>query len=165
MSDAFYENLAVGSQIVASALFIVALVYLWIRFLTPAVAKSQESKNAALLDAERGRDAAKERVEAAQLELDRAAEDARAIVARATRDAAAVRAKIVAEAHEEGKRSVEHASGELQRGRAAAREALRADLIARALEIARDAAAGVDDATNRRLVAEALDGAERGAAL
>jgi F0F1-type ATP synthase membrane subunit b/b' len=165
VSDAFYESLAVGSQVAASVLFIVVLVYLWIRFLSPAVIRSQESKNAALVDAERGRDAAKERVEAAQRELERAAEDVRAITARANRDAASLRARIVAEAHAEGKRSLEHAAGELQRGRAAARDALRADLIARALEIAREAASQVDDATNRRLVAGALDGAERGAKL
>lgn len=163
MSDQFYENLATWSQVVASILFIAALIYGWVKFLSPAVAKSQESKNAELLEAEHRRDAAKERVEAAQRELEKAADDVRAITARANRDAASLRARIVTEAHAEGKRAVEHAEGELDRARAAAREALRADLITRAMKIARDAASRVDEPTNRRLVAEALDGAERGA--
>ncbi len=163
MSDSFYESLATWSQVVASALFIAALVYGWIKFLAPAVAKSQINKNAELLDAEHRRDAAKERVETAQRELEKAADDARAITSRANRDAAALRARIVTEAHVEGKRTVEHAEGELGRAREAAREALRGDLIRRAMTIAREAASRVDETTNRRLVAEALDGAERGA--
>ncbi len=163
MNDSFYEHVAVWSQVVASALFIVALVYGWIRFLSPAVAKSAERKNAELLEAEQRRDAAKERVEVAQRDLERAAEDVRAITARANRDANELRARIISEAHAEGKRTVRNAEGELERSRAAAREQFRADLLERAMAIARDAASRLDDETNRRLVAEAVAGAERGA--
>jgi F-type H+-transporting ATPase subunit b len=163
MSDSFYEGLAVWSQVVASLLFIAALVYGWMRFLSPAVLKAQEAKNADLLEAEKRRDAAKERVEAAQREVERASEDARAIVARSNRDASELRARIVAAAHAEGQRQVKAAEGELDRSRAAARDALRADLLARAMKIARDAASTLDDDTNRRLITEAVEGAERGA--
>jgi F-type H+-transporting ATPase subunit b len=160
MSDSFYEGLATWSQVVASLLFIVVLVYGWNRLLSPAVAKSQEAKNAELADAERRRDAAKDRVEGAQREVERAAEDARAIVARANRDASELRTRIVAEAHAEGQRQVKNAEGELERSRASARDALRSDLLARAMQIAHEAAGKLDEETNRRLVAETIDGAE-----
>ncbi len=54
------------------------------------------------------------------------------------------------------------AQGELERARAAAREQLRTDLVERAMEIARNAAGRLDDGTNRRLVGETVDTAERG---
>jgi hypothetical protein len=55
-----------------------------------------------------------------------------------------------------------NADGELERGRAAARERLRDDLLQKAIAIARRAAADVDDTTNRRLVSEAVDRVDPG---
>lgn len=161
MNDSFYEALATGSQIVAAILFIVVLVYLWRRFVAPAVIAGQERKNAELIDAERRRDAAKADIDVAQREAAAADGDVRAITARGASDAVRIRERIVAEAQAESERVVRNAEGELERGRYAARERLRADLIAKAVAIARRAALEVDDLTNRRLVSEAVDTVDR----
>jgi F-type H+-transporting ATPase subunit b len=163
MSDGFYEALATYSQVVASGLFIIALVVIWNKYLAPAVVASQARKNAELVEAERRRDEAAAAVEAAQREAARADDEARAIRARAEADAARVRERILADAKAEGERLVRNAEGELERGRAAAREALRADLLEKAMSIARDAARHLDDATNRRLVGDAVEVVERSA--
>jgi F0F1-type ATP synthase membrane subunit b/b' len=162
MSDAFYESVAVWSQIVASVLFIVALVVLWQRYIAPAVLASQARKNAELLEAEKRRDDARAAVEEAQAELTRADGDVRTIAQRAEADAARIRAKILADAQIEGERLLRGAEGELERARAGAREQFRADLLERAMQIAREAAVRVDDGTNRRLVGDTVESAERG---
>lgn len=162
MSDAFYEQLAVGSQIVASILFISVLVYLWRRFLAPAVLASQTRKNAELQEAEQRRDAAKAEIEVARAEAAVADEDVRAITARGQADAANTRERILREGRAESERVLRNAEGELERGRNAARERLRDDLLEKAIAIARRAALEVDDATNRRLVSEAVDTVDPG---
>ncbi len=162
MSDSAYEALATYSQVVASVLFIVALVVLWNKFLAPAVVASQERKNAELAESEARRDKARAEIEIATREVATAEADAKAIRARAAVDAAATRDRILAEARAEGERLVRNADGELERGRTAARDALRTDLLERAMQIARDASAHLDESTNRRLVGEAVDTAERG---
>lgn len=162
MSDAFYEQLATGSQVVASILFIIVLVVLWQKFVAPAVVASQARKNAELAESEARRDAALTETETARAEIARAEDDARAIRARGATDAARTREKILADAKAEGERLVRNADGELDRGRSAARDALRADLLEKAMQIAREASLHLDEATNRRLVGEAVDTAERG---
>ena len=162
MSDSFYERLAIGSQIVASILFIIVLVYLWRRFLAPAVLAAQTRKNAELQDAEQRRDAAKAEIGVAQAEAAVAEDDARAIAQRGRTDAANTRERILAEGRAESERLLRNADGELERGRNAARERLREDLLAKAIAIARRAALEVDDVTNRRLVAEAVDTVDPG---
>ena len=164
MSDAFYEQVAVWSQVAASILFVVFLVYAWRRWITPAVVASQQRKNAELVEAQQRRDAEKEHVEEARRALDVAAQEALAIAARAAQDALRLSNRIVAEARAEGLRTVRNAEGELERERATARGQLRADLLERAMQIAREAAAQLDPATDRRLVDEAVAGAERGEA-
>jgi len=161
VSDRFYEQLAIGSQVVASILFIIILVWLWFRFLSPAVAASQARKNAELLDSEKRRDDAKAEIEVARAEVDTAQGDARGITARAEADAARLHDRIVADAKADGERIVRNAEGELERGRAAAREQFRDELLERAVRIARRAAEHVDDATNRRLVGEAIETVDR----
>ncbi len=162
MSDGFYEQLASGSQIVASILFLIVLVYLWRRFLTPAVTASQARKNAELLEAEERRNAAKAEIGVAEAEAAAGANDVRAITERGRTDAAAMRERIIREGHAESERLLRNAEGELERGRNAARERLREDLLAKAIAIARRAALDVDDATNRRLVGEAVDTVDPG---
>lgn len=162
MSDGFYEALATWSQVVASVLFIIALVVLWRRFVAPAVVASQERKNAELIESEARRDAARAETEVAQREITTAENDARAIRARAEADAKATHERILAEARGEGERLLRNADGELARGRAAARDELRDTLMAQAMAIARDAAVHLDASENRRLVGEAVDVAERG---
>jgi F-type H+-transporting ATPase subunit b len=162
MTDSSYEALATGSQVVASALFIIALVILWRKYLTPAVLASQARKNAELADAEARRDAARAETTVAQAEVLKADDDARVIRARAQTDATRTREKILAEATSEAERLARNADGELERGRSAARDRLRTDLLEKAMQIAREASAHLDEATNRRLVGEAVDTAERG---
>jgi F0F1-type ATP synthase membrane subunit b/b' len=157
MSDAFYEALAVWSQVAGSVAFIVVLVYIFNRFVGPAVAASEQRKNAELADAERRRDAAKELVVVTRSEVASADDEVRAIGERAARDAAHERARIVGEAKAEGERVVRNAEGELGRARGAARERLRDELVERALQIARDAASRVDDGTNARVVSGVMD--------
>jgi F0F1-type ATP synthase membrane subunit b/b' len=162
VSDAFYEKLAVGSQIVAAILFIIVLVYLWQRFLAPAVVASQARKNAELLEAEASRDAAKAEIGVAQNEAAAADADVRAITERGRAEAERTRERILNDGRAESERTLRNADGELERGRAAARERLRDDLLQKAIAIARRAAADVDDTTNRRLVSEAVDRVDPG---
>ena len=161
MSDSFYVGVAVWSQVVASLLFIVAMVVIWVRFIAPAVLASQTRKNAELLDAEKRRDDARAEAEKAQHEIATADADARAIAQRADSDASRLHDKTIADARVEGERLLRTAGGELDRARAAARDELRSDLLERAMQIARDAASRLDDGTNRRLVGDAVDSAER----
>jgi len=160
VSDNFYEQLAVWSQIVASILFIGVLIYGWVRFIAPAVVKSQEQKNAELLEAEQRRDEAKATLQTAQREALEADNDVRAIAERAAHDATDLRTRIVDEARAEGTWHVKNAEGELDRSRAAARQQLRDELLEKAMGIARDAARKLDDATDRRLVDEAIPGGD-----
>ncbi len=162
MSDAFYEQLAIGSQVVASVLFLVVLVILWNRYVSPAVIASQTRKNTELAESEARRDAARAETEVARGEIARAEDDARTIRARGEADAKRTREAILAAANAEGERLVRNADGELDRGRAAARDRLRTDMLEKAMQIAREASLHLDEATNRRLVGEAVDSAERG---
>jgi F-type H+-transporting ATPase subunit b len=162
VNDAFYESLATWSQVFGSLAFLAVLVYLFNRFVTPAVVASQERKNAELLEAERRRDGAREDVAAAQREREAADATAAGIGERARRDAQLERSRIVADATAEGERVVRNAQGELGRARGAARDRLREEILDKALQIARDSAAAVDDATNERLVAGVVAGIERG---
>ena len=162
MNDAFYESLAIWSQIFGSIAFIIVLVWLFNRFVTPAVIASQERKNAELLEAERRRDVAKQDVTVAQGEREAADTTAAGIRDRAKRDAEREHVRIVTEATGEGERVVRNAEGELGRARGAARDLLREEILDRALQIAREAAGRVDDATNERLVTGVLAGIERG---
>jgi F0F1-type ATP synthase membrane subunit b/b' len=157
VNDAFYEGLATWSQVVASIAFLIVLIYLWRRFLTPAVVASQHRKNAELLDTERRRDEAKAGIGAARAEAADADADARAITERGQSEADATRERMLHEGRAESDRLLRNAEGELERGRSAARERLRDDLLQKAVAIARRAALDVDDATNRRLVSEAVD--------
>ena len=161
MSDAFYEGVATWSQVVASILFIVVMVVLWIRLIAPAVIASQARKNAELADAEARRDAAREQIDAAQREVTTAEEQTRGIAARAQADATRITEKIRSDAAAEGDRLVKNADGELDRSRATARDALRADLLEKAIAIARGSAASLDAATDKKLVDEAVATADK----
>ena len=162
MSDATYEAIAEWSQIVAAILFVIALVVIWNKYLAPAVVASQARKNAELAEAEQRRDAARAEVEKAQAESAAAENDVRAISSRAQGDATRIHDKILADARTEGEHAMLAAQGELERARAAARDRLRTDLVERAMQIERSAAARLDDGTNDRLVGETVDTAERG---
>ena len=157
-TSAFYEHLAVWSQVLGSVAFIVVLVYLFKRFLVPAVGASQERKNAELVEAEHRRDAAKEDVAVARRELDAVEEEVKTLRVRAAVDARRERERILADATAEGKQLVSSAEGELDRGRAAACEAFRVALLDKALEIARRSAVeGIDAEKDRALVSGVMN--------
>jgi F-type H+-transporting ATPase subunit b len=162
VTDAFYDALAMWSQVVGSIAFIIVLVWLFVRFVVPAVTASQERKNAELADAERRRDAAGETVEAARREVETASGEATAILQRVDGDVVRERELILREARDDGERVVRNAEGELGRARMAARDRLRTELVAQALRIAREAAAGVGSADNDRIVAGIVNQIERG---
>jgi F-type H+-transporting ATPase subunit b len=162
LNENFYQSLATWSQILGSVAFVVVLVWLWIRFVNPAVVASQARKNAELAEAEKRRDETKEEVEVAQRELLAADGDVASIRKRAEDDARRVYERILAEARSEGQRVVRNAQGEMERRRTAARERLRAELFEKAIAIAREGAGRLDDATNERLVGEVVETIERG---
>ncbi len=161
MNDAFYEALATWSQVAASAFFLIFLFVLWVRFIAPAVALSQQRKNAELAEAEQRRDAKAADLERACAEVAAADADIRAIRARAETDSKRLHAALLAAAQAEAERLVRNAEGELERARAAARDRLRVELLEAAMRIAREHARRLDEATDRRLIEGAIEGAER----
>jgi F0F1-type ATP synthase membrane subunit b/b' len=158
----FYQSLAIWSQVFGSLAFVAVLLWLWVRFVQPAVVASQARNNADLAEAEKRRDLAEEEVEVARHELLAADADVVAIRERGAHDAGRLYQRIIDEARNEGQRTVRNAQGELERRRASARERLRADLFEKAIAIAREAAGRLDDATNQRLVGEVVETIERG---
>ena len=62
----------------------------------------------------------------------------------------------------DGERQFHNAEGQLQFGRAAARETLRLELIAKALDIARESASRLGDDVDRRLTGDVVESLERG---
>jgi F0F1-type ATP synthase membrane subunit b/b' len=135
-----YEQIALWSQVLGSIAFIVVVLYLFRRFVAPAVVASQARKNAELIEAEQRRDAAKGDVGVAQRELEAAQHEVAAILERAGVDGKRERERLIAEATSEGERLVRNAQGELARGREAARVALRDELLEKALTVARESA-------------------------
>ncbi len=159
---ALFEQIALYSQVAGAVIFAVGLVYLYVRFIAPMIAAQQQARNAELAEAEARRDRAQADIAAARAEVEIADRDAAAIKARGVADAARDREKLLADTNDEGARAVRNAEGELARARASAQSTLRADMIERALQLARaEAAVRVDAAANARLVTTLVDALER----
>ena len=149
----FYVQAAAWSQIVASVLFIVVLLWLWLKFIQPAILAAQENANKRIAEAERHRDEAKAALDRLHNGENTANEDARAIRERIAERAQREAEAAVAEAREAGERALENAAGEYDRAMTSARERLRIELLEKALNRARDEAVRrVDAAANERLV-------------
>ncbi len=158
-----YTLIAEYSQIASSILFVVVLVWIWMKFIQPAIVVAQQNQNAKLAEAERHRDEAKAVLDSLQGELGSAQRDAQAIKERAAIQADVEHEAVIREAREAGERAVRNAQGELDRSRAAARERLRNELLERALGIARvEAAERVDANVNHDLVMSFVAGLEHG---
>lgn len=158
-----YEAIAVWSQVAGSVLFIVVLVWLFNKFMIPAVVAAAKAKNEEIALAERRRDDMKAHVELLRGSLGAAQKDAQAIKARAIDQAQHERERALEESRLAGERQVRSADGELERARAAARESFRNELLEKALGAARSQAASrVDAGTNSRLVDQFLHSLERG---
>ena len=162
MTDATYQAIAVWSEVISSVVFLAAMIYIWMRFVAPAVLASQARKNAELADAEKRRDETVAEAERARAEIATAESDAAAIVARAESDAAALHERIVAGGRAEGDRLMRNARGELDRSRVAASAELRDELLGSALRIARSRAVDLDGNADRRLMERALAAADPG---
>ena len=148
-----YEAIAEWSQVVSAVLFLGALVFMWIKFLQPAVLAAQAAQNARILEAERHRDQAKAALEGLRADIDVAHRDASAITDRVGSLIGTERETVLREAREAGERALKDAQGELTRARAAAAVQLRDELIEKALAQAKETAERrVDDAAERKLV-------------
>ncbi len=158
-----YQAIALYSQVASSVLFLVAIIWIWMKFIQPAVLSAQQTANARIAEAERHRDQAKSALDALQGEVESARVDALAIKQRADAQAQTEYQAILREAREAGERVLRNAQGELARSRAAAREQLRDELLEKALNDARaQAAQRVDEAVNERLVVSFLNSLEHG---
>lgn len=159
-----YTAIAEYSQIASAVLFVIAMAWIWVKFIAPAVIAAQQNANAQLAQAERHRDEAKAQLESLRGETDAAKRDAIAIKHRVEAQAKAECEAMLAEAQRAGERAVANAQGELDRSRAAARERLRDELLDQALTLARTQAhERVDAGVNAQLVGSFLNNLERGA--
>ncbi len=151
-----YEAIAEWSQVTSAVLFLGVLVWMWIKFIQPAVLAAQAAQNARINEAERHRDEAKAALQGLQGDIDVAQQDALAIKDRMAAFVAAEREVILREAREAGERALRDAEGELARARAAARGQLRDELVEKALELARETAARRMDAAADKKLANAF---------
>lgn len=158
-----YEAVALWSQVLSAILFIAVLVWMWVKFIQPAVITAQQNANAQLAEAERHRDEAKAEMESLRGEIDSARRDAIAIRQRVEAQAKAECEAILADSRRAGERSVQNAQGELERSRTAARDRLREEMLEEALTMARtQAQQRVDERVNTELVGSFLSKLEHG---
>lgn len=158
-----YVAIAEYSQIASAVLFVIAMVWIWMKFIQPAVVTAQQNANAQLAEAERHRDEAKAQLESLQGEIGNAQRDASAIKQRVESQAKAECEAMVDEARRAGERTIANAQGELVRARASARERLRDELLDKALTMARaQAEQRVDANVNSQLVGAFLSSLEHG---
>ncbi len=152
-----YVHIALWSQVVAAVLFICFLVWIWVKYLQPAILAAQERQNKQIAEAERHRDEAKAMLDLLRTQITGAEHDAEAIKQRAVAQAKREYDASVAEATEAGERALANAKGELGRARVSARDNLRHEILDRALlQAHQDAERRVDAQTNARLVNEFL---------
>ena len=148
-----YEEIAKWSDIISAILFLAVMVYLWFKYIQPAVLAAQAKSNEVIILAERHRDEAKAAIDALNREVEGAKRDAGLILERATGQARREAETTIAEAKAAGERALHNAQGELVRARAAARKQLRDELAEQALDLARSQAQlRVDGALNLKLV-------------
>ena len=158
-----YETIAVYSQVVGAVFFAAAMIFIWVKFIQPAVIASQEANNRHIAEAERHRDEAKAALDALQGEIAAAQRDADAIATRARVVAESEIKKAAAEAREMGERAVRNAQGELARSRVAARQRMREEMLASALVLARaEAERRMTASISARLVETFVESLERG---
>ena len=158
----FYVEVAIYSQVISAFLFMGVLVWLWFKFILPAVLAAQARTNASIADAEAHRDEAKATLDTLKTEINGASRDSKLIHERAAAQAQHEYDAAIAEAQQAGDRALRNAQGELDRARAAARERLRDEMLSKALERAREEATRrIDEPTNTRLVDRFVSSLER----
>ena len=153
MSDSIYLQIAVWSQVVSAVLFMGVLVWLWFKFIQPAILAAQARYNKQVAEAERHRDEAKAMLDLLRNDVDGARHDAELITSRADGQATREYEAILAETRDAGERGVQGAQGEFARSLASARDRLRVELLDKALRQARDETSRrVDAALDAQLV-------------
>jgi len=158
-----YEAIAQWSQIVSAIAFLGAMVWIWVKFIQPAVLTAQQAQNERIKEAELHRDQAKQRLDSLQGEIGSAQGEASTMKERALAQGQREHDVIVAEARDAGERQFRNAQGELDRARVAARDRLRAELADKALDVAAaEAAQRVDAGVNAQLVNAFVSNLERG---
>lgn len=159
-----YDEIAKWSQVISALVFYAVLVWMWFKFLAPALKTAQTNQNKVISEAERHRDEAKNALETLRGEIEGARHDAKLIRARADEQARDEASAIVTEARTAGDRALRNAQGEITRARAEGRDALRAAFAEKALELARqDAQRRVDGSMNVQLVNAFTASLEHGA--
>lgn len=157
-----YEQIAAWSQVASAVLFVAAMVWIWVKFIQPAVIAAQANANAMISEGERHRDEAKAQLDALAGEAEKARRDAGAIKQRVGAQAQAEREAILRDCRDAGERAMRNAQGELERSRAAARQKLRDEILDQALASARvQASQRVDEGVNGRIVGAFLNSLER----
>lgn len=158
-----YEAIAQWSQVVSAIAFLGAMVWIWVKFIQPAVLTAQQAQNERIKEAELHRDQAKQRLDSLQGEIGSAQSEAATMKDRAQAQGQREHDVIVAEARDAGERQFRNAQGELDRARVAARDRLRAELADKALDVAAaEAAQRVDAGVNAQLVNAFVSNLERG---
>ncbi len=149
----FYVSVAIWSQVVSAVLFIAVLVWLWVKFITPAILAAQDRQNKQIAEAERHRDEAKAMLDLLRNDIESAGRDAEAIKGRVESQAVRECEGIAADAREAGERSIRGAQASFSGMLAAARDRFRGEMLEKALARAREEAASrVDDALDARLI-------------
>ena len=149
----FYVSVAIWSQVVSAVLFIAVLVWLWLKFIMPAILTAQDRQNKQIAEAERHRDEAKAMLDLLRNDIESAGHDAEAIKTRVDAQAARECEGIVKDAREAGEHGVRGAQASFSGMLAAARDRFRGEMVDKALARAREEAASrVDDALDARLV-------------
>ncbi len=160
---AFFEQVALWSQVFGAVAFLVVLVVMFRKYLIPAVVANQKARNAELAEAEARRARIQADAAKARAEVEHAERDAAEIRNRIERVTKRNHANIIAEAEAEGLRILHNAEGELDRARHAARVRLRIEFIEKALAKARaEAPARVSERLDESLVGRTVDDLARG---
>jgi F0F1-type ATP synthase membrane subunit b/b' len=153
-----YESIAQYSEIIGGFAFLIVAIWLFRKFVLPAVRAGEISRNSDLVNTEHRREELRDEVADARAEVEAADRDVQAILARAETDARHEHETIIADARREGLRLIHNARGELERGRIAGRDKLRIEFIERALNHARTLAAEeLTPAADTKLVAKTVD--------
>ena len=157
-----YEAIAQWSQVVSAIAFLGAMVWIWVKFIQPAVLTAQQAQNERIKEAEMHRDQAKQRLDSLQGAIGSAQSEAATMKERAVAQGQREHDAIVAESRDAGERQFRNAQGELDRARVAARERLRAELADKALDVATaEATQRVDAGVNAQLVTAFVSNLER----
>jgi F0F1-type ATP synthase membrane subunit b/b' len=149
----FYETVAVVSQTLSALVFAAILVWVWFKYVMPAIRAAQEAENGRIAEAQRHLEESRAAIGLLKTEIEGAKRDAASIRLRAGEQGEHERIALLAETREAGERSLAGADGELDRALFSARERLRADLLQKALRMARSEASDrIDARMNAKLV-------------